>query len=215
MVREFPDGFPDSYWSLRGSNNTQEGFLGFLHVLDHSFTHDHRLHAKAVLEGIDATGLMEFKGPFTLGIAGHENFEQAAKYTEMSEHSGSLVVCSIAGIIGYFVYPNVLPILYCIGVFGSVSALCLVLMVPNENRRSVVNDDLARNSRHNIFDLCDDFPNPVGKERDELVQEEPGVRTATFKKDIGSKGADDDEGGMSSGIVSSSSPTAPSMKVLE
>ena len=174
------------------------------------------LIAKSVLEGIGATGLMVFKGPFTLGIAGHESFEHAAKYTEMSEHSGSLVVCSIAGIIGYFVYPNVLPIFYVIGVFGSVSALCLVLMVPKENQRSVVNDDLARNSRHNIFDSCHSFPIelPVGKDRDELVQEEPGVRTATFKKDIGSKG-DDDEGGMSSGVVSSSSPTAPSMEVLE
>ena len=91
---------------------------------------------------------MVFKGPFTLGIAGHENFEEAAKYTEMSEHSGSLVVCLIAGIVGYVTYPNVLPIFYVIGVFGSVSTLCLLLMVPKEKDHNLVDDDVARNSSH-------------------------------------------------------------------
>lgn len=109
------------------------------------------LIAKSVLEGIGVTGIMVFKGPFTLGISGHENFEHAAKHTEISEHGGSLVVFSIAGIIGYFCDPNVLPIFYVIGVFGSVAALCLVLMVPKENHLTVVDDDLARNPRRNIF----------------------------------------------------------------
>jgi MFS family permease len=104
------------------------------------------LIAKSILEGIGATGLMAFKGPFTLGIAGHENFEEAAKYTEMSEHLGSLVVCSAAGILGYFTYPNVLSIFYVIGVFGSVSTLCLLSMVPKEKHPNIIDDDVARNS---------------------------------------------------------------------
>lgn len=167
------------------------------------------LIAKSVLEGIGSTGIMVFKGPFTLGISGHENFEHAAKHTEISEHGGSLVVFSIAGIIGYFCYPNVLPIFYVIGVFGSVAALCLVLMVPKENHLTVVNDDLARNSRHNIF---------VSEHPTEDDDKSPTNAYNFFKKgDIESKGDDDDddEGGMSPSVVSSSSLTDPSMGILE
>ena len=97
------------------------------------------LLVKSVLEGFFVTGIRAFKGPFTLGIAGHENFESIAGSTEIFEHSGALVACAIAGAIGYALYPDVLPLFYVIAVFGSLSILSVVSM------KAEINDDLARN----------------------------------------------------------------------
>ena len=117
------------------------------------------------------------------------------------------MVSLIAGIIGYFCYPNVLPIFYIIGVFGSVAALCLVLMVPKENHLKVVNDNLARNSRYTNISVSE---HPT-------KDDDKSTNGYNFSKkgDAGSKGDDDDEGGMSPSVVSSNSLTTPSMEILE
>jgi len=103
------------------------------------------LLAKSFLEGIAVMSVRAFKGPFALGIAGHENFEEIAKHVEISEHSGSLVASLVLGIVAFFLYPNVAPIFYIIGGFGFLSAISLMMMILGSNGRSVVNDDWARN----------------------------------------------------------------------
>ena len=128
------------------------------------------LLVKSVFEGFVATSLKVFKGPFSLGIAGHEHFDEVSKHTEIFEHSGSLVACSIAGIIGFYFYPDVLPIFYVLGAFGCMATLGLFLMKEEKDHeeeffytdetnetserplrrmkrnRSFIDDDLARNS---------------------------------------------------------------------
>jgi hypothetical protein len=128
------------------------------------------LLVKSVFEGFAATSLKVFKGPFALGIAGHENFDDVSKHTENFEHAGSLVAGIIAGFIGYFLYPDVLPIFYVLGAFGVMATLGLLLM-KEENQeeseffysdetaertegmkrsRSFLDDDMARNSRSSV-----------------------------------------------------------------
>jgi len=116
------------------------------------------LLVKSVLEGFAGTSLRVFKGPFTLGISGHDNFEETAKHTEIFDHSGSLVACAIAGCIGYFLYPNVLPIFYVIGAFGCFATLAIALMTSDSTNRGIIDDDLARNSTHHcayILEMLD------------------------------------------------------------
>lgn len=149
------------------------------------------LLVKSVVEGFAATCLRVFKGPFTLGIAGHENFEDIAKHTELFEHTGSLVSCAIAGVIGYVLYPNVLPVFYVIGAFGSLGAVALALMreekedpgSPNKNkRRCFLDDDVARNSRHATAVITAALTKPVEESRtpeqpEEIRSEEGAAET--------------------------------------
>jgi len=115
------------------------------------------LIAKSIVEGIAASGICAFKGPFTLGIAGHDLFEKASTKTEMADHSGSFFAALFTGIIAYYLYPNVLPMFYIVGVFGIISAICIVSLPRyreeydlNGSVHSVksVNDEWARNSKH-------------------------------------------------------------------
>ena len=140
------------------------------------------LVAKSVLEGISSTSLRVSKGPFALGIAGHENFEAIAKHTEIFEHSGSLVACAIAGAIGYILYPNVLPIFYVIGAFGSVAIVGLCMMT---GRRNFMDDDLARNSPHHQRRRLPQLPPP------QISLEPPPIENLTTKQ-ISSDDNDDD-----------------------
>ena len=130
------------------------------------------LLVKSVFEGFAATSLKVFKGPFALGIAGHENFDDVSKHTENFEHAGSLVAGVIAGFIGYFLYPDVLPIFYVLGAFGVMATLGLFLMKEENQeeseffysdktaertggmkRRSFLDDDMARNSHSSVVKI--------------------------------------------------------------
>ena len=113
------------------------------------------------VEGIASTGLRVFKGPLILGIAGHEIFDSVASKTEIAEHSGSLVVAVGAGLIAYFLYPNIGALFYATGGFSFMSVFCVAFMRKSKKNEalstnneddlesvasSVINDDLARNS---------------------------------------------------------------------
>lgn len=138
------------------------------------------LIAKSIVEGIAASGICAFKGPFTLGIAGHDLFEKASTKTEMADHSGSFFAALFTGIIAYYLYPNVLPMFYIVGVFGIISAICIVSLPRYREEYDLdgsvhsvksVNDEWARNSKHGIKkeDLELEEPKKEMKEESESI----------------------------------------------
>jgi len=115
------------------------------------------LIVKTIIEGFASSGLAVLKGPFTLGIAGHEMFDETSKCTEVAEHTGAFFASLIAGSVAYAFYPNVELLFYVIGMFGVFAHLCILLMPAYSNVRKdgtkflIVDDDLARNA-----DKCDE-----------------------------------------------------------
>lgn len=139
-----------------------------------------------------------------MGIAGHKNFEEVAKYTELFEHSGSLVACAIAGVIGYFLYPNVLPIFYVIGGFGTISTIGLLFMrrrksssgssfeqedsdgddnnkkngSPKQGNYNYIDDDMARNTTYYIRDDNKSNNDDNDEEQEEIKKENEDSTTS-------------------------------------
>ena len=117
------------------------------------------LIAKSIVEGIAASGIGIFKGPFTLGIAGHDLFEQASTKTEMADHSGSFSSAVLIGITAYYLYPNVVPMFYVVGVFGILSTISIASLPQYREEYDLdgtmhsvkaVNNEWARNSFHGL-----------------------------------------------------------------
>lgn len=115
------------------------------------------LLVKTIVEGVGSSGLAVLKGPFTLGIAGHDMFEDTSKLTEVSEHTGAFFAAMTAGAVAYALYPNVALLFYVIGMFGALAFVTILLMPTYSSTQKdgtkfvIVNDDLARNA-----EKCDD-----------------------------------------------------------
>jgi len=110
------------------------------------------LIVKTILEGIASSGLAVVKGPFTLGISGHELFHTTTKYTEIAEHTGAFFSALLAGCVAYVFFHKAALLFSVIGVFGFLACVCILLM-PTHSTPSkdgsffiIVNNDLARNS---------------------------------------------------------------------
>jgi len=110
------------------------------------------LMVKTILEGLASSGLAVSKGPFTLGISGHDLFAATSKNTEVAEHAGAFVAALVAGCVAYALYPAVELLFYVIALFGFIACICILLMPTNSTPGKdgstfiIVDDDLARNS---------------------------------------------------------------------
>mmetsp|Transcript_39192 Transcript_39192/g.47137 ORF Transcript_39192/g.47137 Transcript_39192/m.47137 type:complete len:574 (-) Transcript_39192:96-1817(-) len=109
---------------------------------------------KTILEGVASSGLQVSKGPFTLGISGHEMFDVVSKNTEIAEHLGAFFASLGAGFVAYALFPNVELLFYVIAFFGLTACMCILLMptrsTPDKDGSTfiIVDDDLARNSNN-------------------------------------------------------------------
>ena len=136
-----------------------------------------------IIEGMASTGLRVFKGPFALGIAGHATFESFASKTEIADHSGSLVAALGAGLMAYFLYPNIGSLFWVLGLFSIIAVFFIVFMRKrkkstkknsivsssfSENNEcdldsvesSVINNEWARNSSRKPSDLDEKQTSP-------------------------------------------------------
>mmetsp|Transcript_352 Transcript_352/g.323 ORF Transcript_352/g.323 Transcript_352/m.323 type:complete len:450 (+) Transcript_352:157-1506(+) len=138
------------------------------------------LIAKSIVEGIAASGIGIFKGPFTLGIAGHDLFEQASTKTEMADHSGSFSSAVLTGIIAYYLYPNVVPMFYVVGVFGILSTISIASLPQYREEYDLdgtmhsvkaVNNEWARNSFHGLK-IEDEDPEEIRQMGKKELEEE-------------------------------------------
>lgn len=120
---------------------------------------------KTILEGVASSGLAALKGPFTLGIAGHEMFGDTSKHTEVVNHAGAFFSSLIAGIVAFALYPDVKLLFYVIGLFGTVAIICILLMpthsatLKDGSTFVIVDDDLARNSTKDSVNIVENNEN--------------------------------------------------------
>eukprot|EP00588_Corethron_pennatum_P001557 CAMPEP_0194284228 /NCGR_PEP_ID=MMETSP0169-20130528/27084_1 /TAXON_ID=218684 /ORGANISM="Corethron pennatum, Strain L29A3" /LENGTH=541 /DNA_ID=CAMNT_0039029993 /DNA_START=234 /DNA_END=1856 /DNA_ORIENTATION=- len=113
---------------------------------------------KTILEGVASSGLAVAKGPFTLGIAGHELFGITSKNTEVAEHMGAFFAALGAGCVAYTLFPNVKFLFYVIALFGCIASMCILFMPTrstpdNDGNTFIILDDaLACNSKKTTND---------------------------------------------------------------
>jgi len=92
------------------------------------------LIAMSIIAGAASSLIQPAKTALILGCIDQMQFDKVAKKVEMFDHGGSFVVIIVAGIVGYFTYPDVSGVFYIIGFGGLMSCLTLLFMPLNDKK---------------------------------------------------------------------------------